>query len=37
VLADESAALLKAFFGQRREEKRAQAQLRIGNATQAES
>jgi tRNA(adenine34) deaminase len=37
VLADESAALLKAFFGQRREEKRAQAQSRSSVATQAES
>jgi tRNA(adenine34) deaminase len=37
VLANESAALLKAFFSQRREEKRAQALLRSGGATQAES
>ncbi len=37
VLADESAALLKAFFSQRREQKRVQAQSRSGNATQPES
>lgn len=37
VLADESAAMLKAFFGQRREQKRAQALVRSSVATQAES
>ena len=37
VLANESAALLKAFFSQRREEKRAQALLRSSVATQTES
>jgi len=37
VLAGESAALLKTFFSQRREEKRLQVQLRSGIATNAES
>ena len=37
VLASESAALLKAFFGQRREEKRVQALVRSSVATQTES
>lgn len=37
VLAGESAALLKTFFSQRREEKRLQTQLRNGMATSAEN
>ena len=37
VLASESAALLKAFFGQRREEKRVQALVRSSVATQTQS
>jgi tRNA(adenine34) deaminase len=37
VLAGESAALLKTFFSQRREEKRLQVQSRSGIATNAES
>ena len=37
VLAGESAALLKTFFSQRRDEKRLQVQLRSGIATNAES